>query len=99
MFKTQDRGDITCHILYLLCEIWSESPYVIASAMKEPIGLPANQQADRKGCSLRVQYCPTMMVRIGAMHDSKNPRKTLLMQSVAKLVVAAVVVAVAPQRI
>jgi hypothetical protein len=36
---------------------------------------------------------------MGAMHASNTPRNTLLMQRVAKLVVAAVVVVVTPQRI
>jgi hypothetical protein len=89
----------TCHVAYLAPgEVLPDTPYVIESAMKLPMPPPAHQIEARRGCSLLVQYCPTITVNIGERHVSNAPKKKRQVAKVANEFVAAIQVVTMPQR-
>jgi hypothetical protein len=79
-------------------EVLPDTPYIIESAMKDPIPPPAHQIEARRGCSLLVQYCPTVTVRKGDRQVSNAPKKKRQVAKVAKEFVAAMQVVTMPQR-
>lgn len=88
-----------CQVAYLLfANVLPDTPYVMPSAMKDPIPPPAHQIDARRGCSFLVQYCDTNTVRIGDRQVSNAPRKNLQTARVAKEFVAAMHVVTIPQR-